>query len=148
MYIAFRTNTCITGTRPSKHMTLKQRCINIDATSWRRIDIVTTLFQGCVLAGDIQATESWGLDTLVNGPVFLRFFYHIHLINAQCAKKLFFTTKILNKIYSTQNGKTLWVSGLQINKKCVTENWAVTCDFQQCGIFDKCRLRRALVTSF
>ena len=33
------------------HIASKQRCINVDATERRRIDVDTTLFEGCVSAG-------------------------------------------------------------------------------------------------
>ena len=36
--------------RPNKHMMYIQRCINVDWTSWRRIDADATLSQRCVPA--------------------------------------------------------------------------------------------------
>ena len=38
-------------TLPSKHTTLKQCRINVDATSWRHIDVDTTLFDVMCLLG-------------------------------------------------------------------------------------------------
>ena len=38
-------------TLPSKHTALKQRRINVDATSWRHIDVDTTLFDVMCLLG-------------------------------------------------------------------------------------------------
>ena len=35
-------------------MAFIQRCINVDAASWRCIDVDATLPQRCVLAGDSQ----------------------------------------------------------------------------------------------
>ena len=37
-------------------MTLKQRLIDVDVTSWRRIGVDMTLFKGCVSAGHIVPT--------------------------------------------------------------------------------------------
>ena len=38
-------------TGPSGHMTLKQRRLNVDATSWRCIDVEPTLYKRHVSAG-------------------------------------------------------------------------------------------------
>ena len=42
---------------PSRHITSKQRRTNVGATSWRRIDVGTLLFQGCVPAGQAFRTD-------------------------------------------------------------------------------------------
>ena len=42
---------------PCKHMTLIQRLLNVDATSWRCIDVGPTLFKRHVPAGSLAATQ-------------------------------------------------------------------------------------------
>ena len=40
--------------QPSRQVTLRQRRINVDATSWRCIDVDTTLYKRHVPAGSIH----------------------------------------------------------------------------------------------
>ena len=41
----------MTGQLPSGHITFIQRCLNVDATSWRCIDVEATLYRRHVSAG-------------------------------------------------------------------------------------------------
>ena len=47
------------ATYPSRHMTSNQRQYNVEATSWRRLDVDTTLFSGCVPAGMLLEWARW-----------------------------------------------------------------------------------------
>ena len=50
---------------PRRHMTLIQRCLNVDATSWRCIDVELTLYKRHVPAGDILQIGVWSVSTLL-----------------------------------------------------------------------------------
>ena len=47
----YKQSTLVISTSPSGHMTLIQRCLNVDATSWRCIDVEPTLYKHHVPAG-------------------------------------------------------------------------------------------------
>ena len=64
VYFHMMLNFPIKGSQ--QHMASKQRRTNVGATSWRRIDVGTTLFQGCVSAGLTRASCLLWLDTYID----------------------------------------------------------------------------------
>ena len=93
---------------PSRHMTLIQRRLNVDATSWRCIDVEPTLYKRHVPAGLAHAMTKITQKSVISevSPTFEKWGKMGHLHTAFTAEKLHLSVAFLAFTFHLQSCKS------------------------------------------